>query len=370
MRKLIAGLALFFTAFNIYGQNSKAIKIPMTADRWQFPSTGVEFLQYKGAPAVKILSDTAKIVLKDLDFTNGTIEFDVESIEPPFTSIFFRRQSDDEAECFYLRVGLAGNPLAMAAVQYCPIIKSVALWDILPYYQGPALIKKGDWNHVKLVVSGLQMLVYVNDMNRAALQVPRLEGNTASGGIAFNGKSVFANLVITPGETNGLSPVEGFDPTYNDPRYLREWLVTKPAPLPFGKDINNPELPTANTVWDKLSAERRGLINLTRLYGNSKQRRLVWIKTIIKADKEQVRKADMGFSDEVWVLINGSLLYVDKNWYGQPVMKQPEGRCSTENTSFMLPLKAGDNELLIGLTNFFYGWGAIIRLDKLDGISY
>jgi len=77
----------------------------------------------------------------------------------------------------------------------------------------------------------------------------------------------------------------------------------------------------------------------------------------------------MGFSDEVWVIINGKLAYADKNWFGHPIMKQPEGRCSIENTSFMLPLKAGENELLIAVTNFFYGWGIIARLENLDGIE-
>jgi hypothetical protein len=271
---------------------------------------------------------------------------------------------------FYLRVGLAGSPLAMEAVQYCPVIKSVVLWDMLGYYQGPATMKKNDWNHIKLVVSGLQMLVYVNDMKRAALQIPRLEGNTKSGGIAFNGKSIFANLVITPGETNGLSPVEGFDPTYHDSRYLRNWAVTTPALLLLGKDVDNSSIPVADTKWDTVTAERRGLINLTRLFGITKDRRIVWLKKTIHSDKEQVRNMAMGFSDEVWVIVNGRLVYTDKNWYGHPIMKQPEGRCSIENTSFMLPLKAGDNEMLIGVTNFFYGWGIIARFDKLDGISF
>jgi hypothetical protein len=31
-------------------------------------------------------------------------------------------------------------------------------------------------------------------------------------------------------------------------------------------------------------------------------------------------------------------------------------------------LKAGENELLIGLANDFYGWGIIARLEELDGL--
>jgi len=370
MTKLIIWRCTIVFIFMILIKNLSAQKIAMTADHWQVPDKGVEFLQYKGVPAMKIVSDTVIPVLKNVDFANGTIEYDVESVEPPFTGIFFRRQSAEECEIVYLRVGRAGAPLAMDAIQYCPVIKRVVLWDLLPDYQGPAPIKKSDWNHVKLVVSGMQMLVYVNDMSRPVLQIPRLEGNTKSGGIAFSGKSIFANLVIKPNETNGLSPVEGFDPTYQDPRYLRDWFVDTPITFLFGRELNVPDLPGKDHVWNKLSAERRGLVNLTRLFGISKDRRLVFLKTNIKSDKEQIRKINLGFSDEVSVILNGQLAYVDKNWYRNPIMKEPEGRCSIENSSFSIPLKAGDNELIIAVSNFFFGWGIVARLDQTDGISF
>jgi hypothetical protein len=70
----------------------------------------------------------------------------------------------------------------------------------------------------------------------------------------------------------------------------------------------------------------------------------------------------------VWVLINGQLLHVDKNYFGTPAMKEPRGRCTLANTSFELPLRAGENELMIGVANYFYGWGLIARLDDMEGL--
>ena len=32
-------------------------------------------------------------------------------------------------------------------------------------------------------------------------------------------------------------------------------------------------------------------------------------------------------------------------------------------------LKAGDNEILIGVANDFYGWGIIARVESLEGID-
>jgi len=110
-------------------------------------------------------------------------------------------------------------------------------------------------------------------------------------------------------------------------------------------------------------------INLTRKFGKSESRRIVWLKTTIKSASAQTRKLAFGFIDDVWVLINGKMLYVDKNWYLHPIRKEPDGRCSIENTTFNLPLNAGDNELLIGVANDFYGWGIVARIDSLAGIK-
>ena len=46
-----------------------------------------------------------------------------------------------------------------------------------------------------------------------------------------------------------------------------------------------------------------------------------------------------------------------------------EGRLSLQNGSFVVPLKAGDNEVAVALANNFYGWGLILRLENLDGIT-
>ncbi|MEM8524261.1 MAG: hypothetical protein AAGG68_06445 [Bacteroidota bacterium] len=90
----------------------------------------------------------------------------------------------------------------------------------------------------------------------------------------------------------------------------------------------------------------------------------------MNADIAQRRKLHLGFSDEVWVYINGQLLYLDKNYYRQPIMKAPYGRLSIENTTFDLPLKEDENELLIGVGNFFFPWGIVTKLDQNEGLRF
>jgi hypothetical protein len=145
--------------------------------------------------------------------------------------------------------------------------------------------------------------------------------------------------------------------------------VTEPDSIPRGIDFSYDLMPGKQTHWQPISAERRGLIDLSRLYGGSPSRRIAWLKTILHADAARKCQLRLGFENDVWVWINGRLLYADKNSFGQPIAKVPDGRLSIDNATIMLPLQQGDNELLIGVGNDFYGWGIMARLDDLRGIT-
>ena len=213
------------------------------------------------------------------------------------------------------------------------------------------------------------MKVYVNNMTQPAIYIPMLEGNTSSGTLAFDGKVTISNLVVRPNQVEGLQPEPTIDPTANDTRYLRKWEVSEPIITDKGVDFRNEYYPNDSTKWEIITSERRGLINLSRKYGMIDGRRIVWLKTNIVSDKDQDKLLRFGFSDEVWVFINNSPLYIDKNLYNTPMQKQPKGRCSVDNTSVTIPLQKGENELLIGVSNFFYGWGIVARFDDLDDVK-
>jgi hypothetical protein len=377
MKKMIFIIGMLFFSAPLLSQVSKnksqgvpsVVKIPMTSAQWEFPAGNAGFITHKNVPALQILGNE-KTIVKDFQFADGTIEFDMEPQAEPFAGIYFRMSDNSETEYFYLRLARAGNLAAMDAAQYAAYNKGVNLWDLLDHYQGPANFRMNDWNHIKLVVSGRQMLVYVNDMTRTTLEIPRLEGNTSSGRLAFNGRCIIANLVIRPGEVEGLSPREGFDPTHHDPRYLRTWQHNDPQPLPRGREVFEGDFPKPSVVWNDIQAERRGLINLSRLYGGGDGRRYVWLRTKLVSKTEQTRRISLGFSDEVWMFLNKAPVFVDKNIYTSPQMrKDPDGRISVENANVEITLKAGENELLVGLANDFFGWGLIARLDKMDGIE-
>ena len=377
IKKLIHLFFVFLTVA-LYGQG-KEIRIPMTTKAWKHNTETAEFVTHRSVAAVRPKAGgDLNIQLKDHQFTDGTIEYDVEFTGRGFPGIGFRSSNDQKhAELFYIRYFGTVDPLSRYATQYATVIDGVNMWDMTDEYQAAATIYDEGWNHVKLVIHGKQMRVYVNDMDKVALHIPSLEGTGKSGSIYLTGDVIYANLVIKPDAVGDLPEVEGYDPTYSDTRYLKNWLVSTPVDLAFNRDIMKPGVVIDSTLlndssWKPLVTERRGMVNLTREYGATEngKRRLVWLKTNIKSNVDQVRKLNLGFSDEIWVFLDGQPLYIDKNYYGSPGMKEPRGRCTIENSEIMVPLKKGDNELLLGVAHYFFGWGVTARLDSTDDLKF
>lgn len=351
----------------------------MKPDAWELNGQAADFLTHLGQSALFIddggTSATGSniVTVKDLEFADGTIEYDIAFSEKTrFTAIHFRRKDDANSEHFYLRGFWRNDPSINTGIQYAAVLNGVNLWDLSGDYQSNADMKSEGWNHVKLVVKGRQFLAFVNDMTTPALYVPLMDGDWKKGMVTFDGSAYIANLTITPDVTPGLAGVEGFDPSLNDSRFLRNWQVTEPMDLPTGQEPTPALLPTEATAWSAIAAERQGLVNLSRQFGATPRgsRQMVWLKSTITASKDQVRKLDFGFSDEVYVYLNEKPLYQDKNGYNTPGMKTPRGRCSLENSQIEIPLTEGENELLIGVTNYFFGWGVMARFDDVQGLRY
>jgi hypothetical protein len=179
---LVAGLSLA-----ISWQPARAaepVKIPMTAGGWTTVAGTVNFVEHMGKPSIELQpGDYRKGIpsgmasLKDFQFGNGTIEYDVSAENGMGAALMFRAASKENFEMFYLRP----RPNCQEApdcVQYAPQTHGALLWDVFPQYQGPAPLRSGQWNHVKLVISGKRMNIYVNGATQPTLKVSRLEGDT------------------------------------------------------------------------------------------------------------------------------------------------------------------------------------------------
>jgi hypothetical protein len=378
VRTATVGFALFL----LFGFNTAwaagPVKIAMSPDHWT--TTGpVDFVQHNGADAIELKAgDYAKKImsgqalLNDFTFHDGTIEYDVDATTSMGAGFSFHRRDENTYELFYLRP----RPKCAEApdcIQYAPQTHGVLLWDMFPQYQKPAPLRQGEWNHVKLVVSGRRMNVFINDEKVPSLKVGRLEGDSNDGGLMLMGPGMFANLTITAGATEGLATEPEDDPAAGDHRYLRSWKLAPFSKLAADHDPSFEELPPATAEWKPLLAERYGLVNVSREYGlplPREERKIVWLKTTIHSAKRQKKQVAFGWVREAWVFVNGQLVYTDKNLYQPPsARKAPDGRIALENGSFLMPLNKGDNEIAVAVADDFYGWGLIMRLDDLNGIK-
>lgn len=366
MKKTVT-LVLLMLSISTSAFSQSGTMLETKAENFDFEKGKVDFLTYKGRKSMKV-SNSGQVVIKDLNFRDGIIEFDAEAILPGFAQgVYFHRKDNNEQEMLYLRVTKIGDTLANEAIQYTPYFDGVNMWDMYPQYQAPAPLKKEDWNHIKLVISGKQMKVFVNDT--PVLYIPKLEGRETEGSIAFEGASYISNIEIKPDETEGLSPLEGADLTQHESNYIRNWAMTESSLLPQGTEPTTLlSVPKNDAFVEKINAERYGLVNLTRRFGLSELRRIVWLKATITAKEHMKTNLQLGFSDEIWIYLNDRITYTDKNIFRQNMKKYPNGRISVQNGETELDLKQGVNELMIGISNDFYGWGLMARLEDMEGI--
>jgi hypothetical protein len=363
-------LPLCFLSGLPIARGAAPITIAMTAEHWQ-TKENAEFLRQLGFFQGLMRLNSGNAVLKDVTFSDGTIEFDVNTIGRGAPGIAFRQQDEGNFELFYLRPD-PSCPAFRACIQYAPQTHGVLLWDLFPQYQNRAPLRENGWNHIRMVVSGRRMNIFVNDAVSPTLEVGRLEGDAMKGGLRLQGPGTFANLVITPGAVDGLSPEPARDPLDGDRGLVRNWLLSPFSALSKGKDPAYNEMPGASQAWKTISTERNGLVNLSREYGlpmHDPNRAVAWLKTTITSASRQAKKVEIGWTREVWVFVNGKLVYADKNIFDlEGLRKAPDGRCSLENGAFTLPLEAGDNEVAVAVANNFFGWGLMVRLADPEAV--
>jgi hypothetical protein len=357
---------------------AEQVKIPMTADRWTTTAGTVNFIEFKGKSSIELKQgnyaqhiQSGAALLNGLTFRNGTIEYDVAATTDMGAGFAFRRSDKDNYELFYLRPRPKCEQ-APDCVQYAPQTHGALLWDMFPQYQGPAPLRMGEWNHIKLVISGRRMNVFVNGGTEPSLKIGRLEGDTGDGGLMLQGPGIFANVVVTPDAIEDLPSDPENDATTSDERYVRHWQLSPFSKLEADQSPSLADLPAPSAAWIPLETERDGLVNVSRVYGlplPRPSRAVVWLKTTIHSDSAQQKHVELGWAREIVVYVNGQLVFADKNLYMPPeARKTPDGRLSLENGSLMLPLRAGDNEVAIAIVNNFYGWGLKMRMDDVKGL--
>ena len=93
--------------------------------------------------------------------------------------------------------------------------------------------------------------------------------------------------------------------------------------------------------------------------------KIVYAKTAIESDRDQVKKLFVGYSDDVSVFLNGKILFTGRSAQN---FRDPGflGIVNPENDAVYLPLKKGHNELVLAVSELGGGWGFNCRLVDME----
>lgn len=88
---------------------------------------------------------------------------------------------------------------------------------------------------------------------------------------------------------------------------------------------------------------------------------VVYARTSIDSDRDQLKKLYVGYSDDITVFLNGRILFRGRSAQN---FRDPGflDIINPENDAVYLPLQKGRNELLLAVSELGGGWGFNCRL--------
>jgi hypothetical protein len=357
-------------------QTAQPLSVPPDSPRWDLQGEA-KLAEYQGRKA--LLIDGGAAILKDFEMRDAIIDVDVAT--PAVRGFFGFDIRIDPAgknyEEIYLRQHQSGYPDAM---QYTPVLNTGRNWQIFngPGFTGAVDIPKAKWFHLRLEVAGAQAKLFVKDMEKPALVMDDLKSGVQKGQVALytlTGETYFSNFEIraTPDApwTRHLPAMP--------PNVLTKWSIS-PSYDGLSRNLERPLSPAESAAiqWQDVEAEPPGFVVLYRyreaphprvtFQGDFSTRlqpqpgmKALYARTTINSDRDQLKKLEIGYSDDLTVFLNGKIL-----WRGRSAQafRDPRflGIVNPENDAVYLPLKKGPNELLLALSELGGGWGFLCRL--------
>ena len=363
IQPLFIGALLLLCAAGLSAQNS----IPIDTTHWEITTKSYILEHYKGKDAIYIKN--GGIALKDREFFNGTIEFDIYLREAPmFPGITFRASKDfKNAEEWYIRTHLSGKPDANQAT---PIVNGIAPWQLYfgPKYSFPYSYNYEGWTHVKLVVHDDKAQVFLDHS-----ETPNLSWNLfhtpKAGKILIRGGNTaihIANVSIDESEHRLVN----FKAGKREPleALIQEWEISDKFEE---SQLNHPEnfasLIDSRKWQGKITVEEGVAANISRQQDlrDGNPGNTVFAKVVIDSKKEQLAFLEFGYSDRALVILNGQPLYRGTNrWRSRDYRYL--GTIGLFDGTY-LNLKKGKNVLLIAISEDFGGWLVTGRIRDTQG---
>ena len=342
---------------------------------------------------IRVVTDGSRQILEiengvahrpDASFTDGTIDLEVQlGDRRSFVYVEFRIGGDGDREEFYLRPHKSNLP---DAVQYAPVWQGRSAWQLYHGQGGtaPAGFTAGQWMPVRVVVRGRHAAIFIGDMTTPALVVPRLAREPQAGHIALRGfipagtpgtapAVRFANVRVSREVSfdfdGALQAAEAAAPV--DGLVIRSWSVSRAfVPEPYGAGLPAVPAGTVTGAFAPLETEKGGLLSLHRhvkVAPNSPTTSAV-AKTTVRAARAGVYTLDLGFSDIATVFVNGVPVFTGDASYAFDRPRR-EGLIGYDQARLYLPLKEGENELAVLVSDAFGGWGLMGRFVAATGLT-
>lgn len=370
MRFNLFGILVFAT-LSVSAQQPARFPVGPAGQQWVVDRAdlvgNVKFEPLLGRADAMILRGNTHVVKSGLNFTDGTIEFDLAPLaNGDFAAVTFRRQSFANHENVYLRLRRSGEFMAL---QYAPRVNGSSTWQLYPEFTATTDWPREQWTPIRLVIAGSRMDVFVGDKTKPLITIPRLRNATTAGEIGFWARvndrpeewaAAISNLRVTPSSTTPLvtasdAPVQ----------FVWNWQVSSPIVA----DSRVLSVPTIDQ-WQTARAEESGLINLNRLFQVQKSRSVVFARHVFTSDGARRVLAGIGYSDDVSVFVNGELVYSGINGWES----RTPGFASFVDSRFetvVLPFRAGENEVVLAVADDQrFGWGFSLRIDAASGIKF
>jgi hypothetical protein len=338
-----------------------------TPERWTLVDPGARVMPYLGRQALFLARGIA--LMNDVAFGDGAIEFDVALHgNPSFAGVVFRAESDIDYELIYVRPQRSRQP---DALQYSPMFGDQEAWQLYygAGYTAAAELPVNRWVHVRLVVAGYSARVYVDNAAEPQLVVTDLKRRWARGRVGLWGRSGganFSNFSVTPAATS--APAERIVPP-PPTGTVAHWRVSPAFDATVVDPLAMPAGGAAAATWEQVATEPSGVVNIARYRRKvTAGRDVVFAKTTVRSARAQRVRLTFGYSDEASIFLNGRLLFNgDAGYLTRDAVYL--GTLTLGHDAVYLDLVAGDNELMIGVTEAFGGWGLAARVEPASAVT-
>lgn len=338
--------------------------------------------RHLGREALRFRNGAAS--LDGVEFTDGTIEFDVATTgERSFVGVAFRiQESRIDYENFYLRPHQSGR---FDAMQYTPVRNGLAAWQLYPEHNSSYEIPRDEWLHVRLEIDDAYMEVYLGDATEPVQVVDNLRLPASNGGVSLlayfpanqpedHYPTAYSNVVVrTPSEGIPASrrrpPTVAGEPggVVSHPTGLIEAWSLSPAVKLVHLRVTS--LPALQGDWTVAETDRLGRLNIAehRAFPEGADWATALARVTVRSDRARSVRLDFGFSDRGSIFLNGELLFVGNRTYRSRSLRYL-GVMTIHGDTLMLPLREGDNELVFAVTEEFGGWGLMAALPDREGL--